>query len=220
MSTKSNSKTKLINMRKELIALKEKIQVIHKAEVEKNKQIKMEKQANSKGRPTYQPRFPTKNKWTFRNLCDVNGVVWITGKGKNCSKITLQKYMWRDAELKENSLIVNTGEVVKVKAGRPPELFSLRSKYVPATDTPVTVDVGTEPEQEQEQEPIIPHDVTTVNTTEEYEALKANLLAPLVTGQVAETLETTNTDDVTSTSDPISTNETVPATNETVITNS
>jgi hypothetical protein len=67
------------------------------------KQLNMSKQSTKQGpgRPKYSPDFPRKTNWTFIDFMEVNGVESNPeskkyGKGPNCTKLTLTKYLGRD----------------------------------------------------------------------------------------------------------------------------
>lgn len=85
------------------------------------------------GRPAYKPKFPAKLKFTMTDFCVRNEVNPETGKGPNCSKLTLVKYL--DAQLKNR----RSGLICKVKdetaapasesgLGRRSFLYYLRSR--------------------------------------------------------------------------------------------
>ena len=85
------------------------------------------------GRPKYQPIIPT-SRFTMTELCEVNGVNLQTGKGKNCSRLTLIKFLARDAKRKDHSLIVRlTNTFAEPKSedglGRKSFVYQLRSFY-------------------------------------------------------------------------------------------
>jgi hypothetical protein len=186
------------------------------------------------GRPKYEPLFPRTNKWTFNQFCEVNGINLETGKGPDCSVLTLRKFLKRDmfsnsGRVRSNSLVIDTGELAPPSSdtglGRKSKLLQLRSKLASKSDsTPVikksdtakeiTVNVGTDNTPDVTPD-IEPTPIETSNTAE-YEAQKAALLGtPLPTPSVTEcdtindSIESTQTDAVTSTVDPISNPETV-----------
>ena len=126
------------------------------------------KQNKSVGRPKYQPLFPRKAKWTFADFEMANGVDPKTGKGEKCARLTLRNYMKRP----DSQVVQVKGEFMKSNSpkglGRKPYLFQLRDKAT----TKTTVKVARK---------TVKHEPVTVNvsqTTQDYEAKKAALLAP------------------------------------------
>ena len=119
------------------------------------------------GRPKYEPVIP-KSRFTMTDLCEANGVNLKSGKGKNCSRLTLIKFIARDAKRKGHSLIVRLKDTVaepnsKDGLGRKSFVYQMRSKH-DAAKTP------------RKAKPAAPHVVT--QTTVDYESQKAALLAP------------------------------------------
>jgi hypothetical protein len=146
---------------------------------------------NGPGRPKYQPKFPRSAKWTFGDFCEINGINLETGKGENCTILTLRKFLKRDMltaakRSRPNSLVIDTGELGKVDnesgLGRKPTLYSLRSKPVVVATKPAakskkteaSVNIGTDSAPE-----------VTTDATAAYEANKAALLAPVTPEPVA-----------------------------------
>ncbi len=118
------------------------------------------------GRPMYDPSFPRTKEFTFTDFEVANGVNPKTGKGKECTTLTLRKWLKRDkARMGKSILVLLKGVTADPNSrkglGRRAHLFSLRSK-VNTTRTPrVTQDA--------------PSDVSP--ETKSYEATKAALLA-------------------------------------------
>lgn len=93
----------------------------------------------SVGRPRFVPDIP-KGKFTMRQFCELNGVNPDTGKGEKCSKLTLIKFMARDAKRKGMSEIVRLKDETRNPAGekglgRKAFVFQLRSKFAKANAT-------------------------------------------------------------------------------------
>lgn len=144
---------------------------------------------NGPGRPAYQPKYPRSKEWTFDDWCEVNEVETNPkskryGKGPNCSMLTLRKNMKRDMFiLDEKGNIVRpnyNSVIVKMKGvtadpnsakglGRRANVYSLREKVSIARKarTPKAKDVS--------------------QSTQDYEATKAALLAPEPTNTAAVT---------------------------------
>jgi hypothetical protein len=111
------------------------------------------------GRPKYQPKLP-RGKFTMNELCQENGVSLKTGKGSNCSKLTLVKFVARELSNRRSGLVVKvkdeTSEPNSRKGlGRKPFLFMRRPNALKAAaKSNVSV---------------------SLNTTDAYEAQKAAL---------------------------------------------
>lgn len=60
---------------------------------------------NGPGRPAYEPKFPAKLKWTMADFCRRNEVDTETGKGPNCSKLTLVKFLKKDLKNRRSGLV-------------------------------------------------------------------------------------------------------------------
>jgi hypothetical protein len=147
----------------------------------KNKKSKKTKQVSSPeargpGRPQYTPTYPKAKKWTLADFCVANGVNPETGKGPNCSKLTLIKNLTRGLSGR-NSLILQLDEYREPNhesgLGRKCNVYSLREK--------ANVDTSAKPTQAPKSARTAkptkkPAKVTS--TTAEYEATKARLLAP------------------------------------------
>ena len=127
------------------------------------------------GRPAYSPKFPKSLKWTMADWCEANGINPKTGKGPNCSKLTLIKY--KNNHPKDFVRVKNEFREPASKdgLGRKCFLFSLsaRAKSAKATKAAkvskkVTVNVGTD-----------------------YDAVKAALLAPTPTVDIPAPVEVT-----------------------------
>ena len=118
------------------------------------------------GRPKYTPVIP-KGRFTMATLCEANGVSLKTGKGKICSRLTLIKFIARDAKRNGQSLIMRLKDMVtepnsKDGMGRKPFVYQSRTKSpaVKTTRKPATKS-------------------TAPKNTAEYEAAKAAILAPV-----------------------------------------
>ena len=68
------------------------------------------------GRPKYQPTFPTRKEWTFLDLMDANNVNPNTGKGKNCTKLTLTKFLDRDLWIRAERRGKKKGKILRANA--------------------------------------------------------------------------------------------------------
>ena len=138
------------------------------------------------GRPAYVPKVPGR-KFTFTDLMELNGVNPKTGKGPNCSKLTLDKFLKRDRALKGKSLIVKLDETrepnSKSGLGRKTYVYLRRDKLdtlktAKVAKTKVSVNVGTAATK--------PRKARTVSkSTADYEAQKAALLAPTTAVTIA-----------------------------------
>lgn len=118
------------------------------------------------GRPMYDPSFPRTKEFTFTDFEIANGVNPKTGKGKECTTLTLRKWLKRDKAKVGHSVLVRIKGVTadpmsKKGLGRRAYLYSLRSK-VNATRTPKAATPA-------------PSDVS--EATKSYEATKAALLS-------------------------------------------
>lgn len=105
---------------------------------------KTPKTARGVGRPRYEATVP-QGKFTMRQFCEINGVDPETGKGEKCSKLTLIKFLARDAKKKGMSMIVRLKDETRAPAGekglgRKAFVFVRRSKL----GNKVAVDVGTQ----------------------------------------------------------------------------
>jgi hypothetical protein len=146
--------------------------------------------SNGPGRPKYEIKWP-RGKFTFTDLEIENGVNPKTGKGKNCTTLTLRKGLRRDQAKRNQSMIVCLKDILaepnsKKGMGRKQLVYAPRSiadkcatqPSVPRkakTSTPrkaktdVTVNVSNTP----------PTPANAVSqSTLDYEAKKAALLAP------------------------------------------
>jgi hypothetical protein len=147
------------------------------------------------GRPKYRPNIP-KGKFTFTDFEIANGVNPKTGKGKDCTTLTLRKWLKEDLSKRGHSTIVHlkdtfaeptgkgglgrkqyvyqrrAGVSVKAVAHAPETPAAGKSK---ATRKPRTVTVKVDKT-----------DIVSVDSgklspeTESYESQKAELLAPVV----------------------------------------
>jgi hypothetical protein len=66
---------------------------------------KVTKSYDHPGRPAYIPVIP-RGRFTMNDLCEANGVSLKTGKGKNCSRLTLVKWVAKQLGNKRSGLIV------------------------------------------------------------------------------------------------------------------
>ena len=137
-------------------------------------------QNKSVGRPKYQPLFPRKAKWTFADFEIANGVNPKTGKGEKCARLTLRNYMKRS----DSQVVQVKGELMKSNSpkglGRKAYLFQLRDKATAKT----TVKVA---RKTSKREPV---SVNVSQTTQDYEAKKAALLAPEPVVNITPVVET------------------------------
>lgn len=131
---------------------------------------------NGPGRPAYQPKFPSKLKWTMADFCARNGVDPETGKGPNCAKLTLVNFLRDDLK---NS---RTGLIAKVKdetaapnsekgLGRPSFLYYLRSRKAEIVAKATEKSPRKSNLKSAAKSPVS----VTLNTTEGYEAMKKSL---------------------------------------------
>lgn len=95
------------------------------------------KTKSSPGRPAYVPVLP-KGKFTMTDLCEANGVSLKTGKGKNCSKLTLVKFIAKQLGNKRSGLIVKVKDETREPnsthgLGRKAFVYSKRSGIKAAT---------------------------------------------------------------------------------------
>lgn len=127
------------------------------------------------GRPQYEIKWP-RGKFTFTDLEVENGVNPETGKGKNCTTLTLRKGLKRDLAKRSHSVIAQLDGVLaepnsKSGKGRKQLVYIRRVKTDAAkthkgkTKADVTVDISSTT------------DAVSQSTTD-YEAQKAALLAP------------------------------------------
>jgi hypothetical protein len=123
------------------------------------------------GRPLYVPKFPRKVEFTLKDFCLANGVDPETGKGPNCSKLTLIKWLGRDKARKGRSLVKRLDHTAAPDSekglGRKAFLFSLREKLAAdSADTATPAPAS----------PEIPTPAEASSDTSDYEAQKAALL--------------------------------------------
>lgn len=144
---------------------------------------------NGPGRPLYVPKFPRKDEWTMNDFCKANSVDVETGKGPNCSKLTLIKWMARDKARKGRSLVKRLDHTAPPSSenglGRKAFLFSLREKLAPGSDVeapaPVTAEVPAVNEPVTTDAPAPGEaSVDVSEATKSYEATKAALLGTSV----------------------------------------
>lgn len=70
-----------------------------------NMKTKVTKSYDHPGRPAYIPAVP-RSRFTMNDLCEANGVNLKSGKGKNCSRLTLVKWVAKQLDNKRSGLIV------------------------------------------------------------------------------------------------------------------
>lgn len=154
------------------------------------------KVSNGPGRPRYEPIIP-KTKFTFRRFEEINGVK-PNGRGPNCTRLTLRKFMDKDmyyhnkkghrAQLNPKSKIVLLDMQLpadsKTGKGRKQLVYCLRELAsnikLPKTTSAPAKDVKTSEVAKVTRKVRTPK-LTTVDvstSTSEYEAKKAELLAP------------------------------------------
>jgi len=125
------------------------------------------------GRPMYSPVIP-RGKFTMNDFCIANGVNPKTGKGKNCSKLTLIKFLGRKqgkaliAKVKGETADPNS----KKGLGRKAFLYQRKAGVtIPKAD--VSAPKATKTPRKYTRKATAP-----ASTTADYEATKAALLAP------------------------------------------
>lgn len=127
----------------------------------------MNKNKNSVGRPKYEIKWP-RGKFTFTDLEVENGVNPKTGKGKQCTTLTLRKGLKRELARRSHSVIVllkDTFADPTSKKGLGRKQFVYQRRVVARAEKPVN-----------ESAPKAKDSVS--KATKSYEALKAELLAP------------------------------------------
>lgn len=136
------------------------------------------------GRPKYVPVIP-RGKFTMIEFCIANGVNPKNGKGKNCSKLTLIKFLKR----KEGKALVQKVKdelaepTSKKGLGRKAFLFQRREGVTMPTPT-ITLRAKGKSAKAASATPAPKRKYTrkaTSTATADYEATKAALLAPAVT---------------------------------------
>lgn len=147
------------------------------------------------GRPKYRPNIP-KGKFTFTDFEIANGVNPKTGKGKDCTTLTLRKWLKEDLSKRGHSTIVHLKDTFaeptsKAGLGRKQYVYQRRAgvsvkAVAHAPETPAAgKSKATKKSRKTAKTPadtVIP--VVEVNAispeTANYEAQKAELLAPVV----------------------------------------
>lgn len=132
------------------------------------------------GRPMYAPKFPRSLMFTMTAFCVANGVNPETGKGENCSKLTLIKFLGRK---QGKSLVVRLKATAKPNSdnglGRKPFLFCMKDRLDEAkaklAGTEVKAPKATRAPRKTKTVTV---DVGLSQTSQDYEAQKAALLAP------------------------------------------
>ena len=172
--------------------------------------MKKNNKSSGPGRPQYQIKWPS-GKFTFADLAIENGVNPKTGKGKNCTKLTLRKGLQRDFVKGDQSVIVRLENTFAEPAGsgigrkqlvymRRTQLEAKQAKDALKAD--VHVNVST-----------IPTEDAVSQSTADYEAQKAALLAPTPVMTIITPISDSPVDTALA-PDPVA--ETVPATTELV----
>lgn len=133
------------------------------------KQAKQTPQYDHPGRPMYDPKWPRAKEFTFRDLCEAQGMRF-TAKGKyvqgsgECTPLTMRKFLKRDKASRGHSVLVLLDATADPNSrkglGRKAHLYSLRNR--------VSTRTAKAPEA-------TPADVS--QSTKDYEATKAALLA-------------------------------------------
>lgn len=126
------------------------------------------------GRPHYVVRWP-RGKFTFTDLEIENGVNPKTGKGKNCTTLTLRKALKRELSNRRSGAVVH----LKDTLADPNSKSGLgRKQYVYTRRTGVTASKASAP---RKAAAAAAADVTVnvSQATQDYEAQKAALLAPI-----------------------------------------
>lgn len=171
----------------------------------KNKSVKVinpkRSTATGPGRPSYSVKWP-KGKFTFQDLCELNGVNFETGKGKFCTKLTLRKHLAADAARKGKSLIVQLDESREPSSanglGRKVFVYISRESQKAASDrkaAKASVNVGTAKESTKApaKTPRATKGDKVSVQTQKYEALKANITDMLGTVKESSTIPTDGT---------------------------
>lgn len=155
------------------------------------------------GRPKYSPKFPRSLRFTFGQLCEVNGVdtrqTLANGKenpeylkGENCTGLTLRKFLKRDKARKNKSnIVLLKGQFGKPDSesglGKPPSLYCLRERLDEATIAAPVKATKKSPAKAKASPvtvpltdtPAAPANDAVSTETKAYETLKNELLAPV-----------------------------------------
>lgn len=143
----------------------------------------MKTKQSSPGRPAYKPVLPNR-KFTMTDLCEANGVSLKTGKGKNCSKLTLVKFIAKQLGNKRSGLIIK----VKDETREPNSTVGLGRKafvYIRRPGTKVATPAA-KSNLKTAAKSKVSVKLAPASTTSDYEATKAALLAPTPTPVIAE----------------------------------
>lgn len=97
---------------------------------------KTEKKYDRPGRPMYVPKFPEKDTFTFMDFLVSNGVNPKTGKGKNCTVLTLRKWLKRDKAKGDESTLILVESQSTGKRGRKAHVYTLRKEH-PIVSVPI-----------------------------------------------------------------------------------
>ena len=131
--------------------------------------------SNGVGRPSYSVKWPY-NKFTFNQLLEHNGVNLKTGKGKNCSRLTLFKALQRNTKGPKSVIVkldVTREPNSKKGLGRKAAVFLRREKFTALkTASTSTVSVKVSGPRKTRKS-------TAPTSTEDYEKLKASIAAPV-----------------------------------------
>ena len=152
----------------------------------------MKKTQKGPGRPAYVPKLPTKLRWTMLDLQLCNKVNPATGKGPNCSKLTLVNWLADELANRRSGLVLKvTGETKEPNSksglGRKAFVYVLRSRKDELTkdSTPAKTPAKKSGLKTAAKSPVS----VKLNTTADYEKAKADLLAPTPAPVVAATPE-------------------------------
>jgi len=154
----------------------------------------MKTKQSGPGRPAYVPKLPTKLRWTMLDLQVRNEVNPATGKGPNCSKLTLVNWLADELANRRSGLVLKVnGETKEPNSksglGRKAFVYVLRSrkdeldKTSPAPAKPVKT------AKKSGLKTAAKSPVSVKLNTASYEATKAAILAPTPAPVVAATPE-------------------------------
>lgn len=128
---------------------------------------------NGPGRPKYEPVLP-KGKFTFTDFEVANGVNPKTGKGKNCTTLTLRKWLKKDLAKRGHSVVTLLKDVLSdpnSKKGLGRKQFVYQKRVHSAA--PASAKITEAPKKDVSK------------ATKEYEKIKAELLTPTPVVSVA-----------------------------------
>lgn len=152
--------------------------------------MKKNTKSRGPGRPQFVPTLP-KGKFTFTDLELANGVNPKTGKGKDCTTLTLRKWLKRELNKRGHSAIVHLKDVLadpngKHGLGRKQYVYTRRAGVSVKASAPAHAPKATKAtkatRKTRKVAPVAaPIAVDSVSpATQDYEAKKAELLAPVV----------------------------------------